>query len=1652
MSLLGVDDEQRWLPTHVQVTVLRARGLRAKGKHGTSDVYTIMQLGKEKYCTSVKEKELSPEWMEECSFELHPGVLEGAPPGGSDLLLTVMHRALIGMDSFLGQVVIPLDRVFQERRSRKNEWFKLHSKVGKKEKERGEIQVTIQFTRNNLTASMYDLSIKDKPRSTLGKLKDKMKGKKSTESSSAIVPSAIGALSGKGGREIDEDDEEDDEQHEEGRRSKVKGFFKKPRLRKSSDTHSNASVASTNSVSSSPGGSLSPTAGISVVVSDLSNSPSLSSNLTVDSPIHTAQPSPKLQTHKRAFSDEVNQTGALPQPKEVQNLKSKGEPLSKSSLCINGSHVYTAAESTVLPGAMGVLQKSSPLSRSLQNLPKKGDDSHKADLDGRRWSLEKPKKNSDAKSPLNLGDMAKEAGLLGHPEGKPVQIATPIISTGNEKQTEEGVKEEHKKNKLHLFSHGSGSKSDSVKSTEHGSPSPPHKTWFGSKDNQHKPSSSLEVSLAASSWTEEHRSPVNGTDLKADPSKQGFNSNSIYLATAQTSLFRSSTTVPESSEKRNLEYRGDWDESFDAFAASRLKPTKDIEAACGPKGRLELSNADTNITVTDLSSTNKKSCDIAETAGIFLPPIPLRRSLMVIVEEDAADWTDRMPPNINKNEKNESSLATIEPGSEAFRDIIQESSLSQTTGGTSIDLNLLDEADLLSEYNDHTNPCLTLKSETSKTYADLGKMESTAPQSMNELSSSSVSSSSVTKISPRFVSTWSAAFMQKAAETLNEDLDRFIDNKTEGDCGPLISNWEDGRSFGKPSELNVSAGKYRINESDLSLLTVEQISGTRNDDEDEDPSVSDWLLEHVGNSKNHDSTSLDANTPNPLRLPIVSSNEPKFISNKPPPDPASDMALTTISFSADALTKTKLIPEYTEETIITEGMDSTFKVSANTIKPKMEDSIDMLPTVKNADVTEEIVPAMECEPSIEVEATFPASVRQVQTGEPLVLLDNISDCHDNGLHVVNDSMIVCADPDDTKESFVGKLSSHGETQNISIVKEDLEDEELLKTPLLVTEPMIKHSFDSEVTVGDDSLPSQFLQSPAQQTNGSDCNPTGFASMWGVETAVPPKPEKTQQDVCSEASGLTMVFPLLVSNSDDHMCQKSNTSSEDGKVSSSEVTGVDHYKTCKSKLSLEELDLVATSDSNLRKLTVFPAPPCMNLSEADKKPNAAKSEVCERMSIPYSNGEKDLLAQPRAAWRKSEDDLSNMFWTAVDEQPQTLNNGTPHIGAIWVENVDLGLTQHNMNLKQAETDGPCDSLASATSIGGPFLSSTEQKHPEECTANREAEFICVTGQPSVMSENLLIKTSEEEVLQATQTPSVVFQEANKPINRLNVWRSSHESFPLHTVQPDCLLTQAHSPPVFSSRNPFVHTPASCPSSSLESSSQEGLSFKDLHVKVAPPCVSIRSDPGDESNHFLHDSKPLAASTPSLVAVTNSRLTHFPSPILSSLTEGPPAGTSQAAAPSSSCPPPPIASAFTVLPEETQPAENVLQRRSSPHPVKPLNTSVLEKHESGVPTGLDKLKSTIQPIFQLSHGQHKDNTVKAEIFPEKAAQYYHLTHDELILLLLQKEAELEKTKMELQKKKAKVSDLEEYIDTLLVRIMEQTPALLQVPVHSSKSTSK
>ncbi|KAF7710856.1 rab11 family-interacting protein 2 [Silurus meridionalis] len=182
------EQSQKWFPTHVQVTVLQASELQAKGKSGTNDAYTIIQLGKEKYSTSVAEKTLSPMWREEASFEL-PGLLVEGNPEVYELCLIVMHRSLVGMDKFLGQKCINLNEVFDNKERKKINWFTLDSRPGKKKKERGKIQVSIQFMRNNMTASMFDLSMRDKPRSPFSKLKDKMKGRKhDSDASSAILP------------------------------------------------------------------------------------------------------------------------------------------------------------------------------------------------------------------------------------------------------------------------------------------------------------------------------------------------------------------------------------------------------------------------------------------------------------------------------------------------------------------------------------------------------------------------------------------------------------------------------------------------------------------------------------------------------------------------------------------------------------------------------------------------------------------------------------------------------------------------------------------------------------------------------------------------------------------------------------------------------------------------------------------------------------------------------------------------------------------------------------------------------------------------------------------------------------------------------------------------------------------------------------------------------------------------------------------------------------------------------------------------------------------------------------------------------------------------------------------------------------------------
>ncbi|XP_031443984.1 rab11 family-interacting protein 5 isoform X3 [Phasianus colchicus] len=509
-AALPADGPPAWLPTHVQVTVVRARGLRCKGggggggKAGSSDAYTIIQLGREKYCTSVAEKSGGcPEWKEECAFELPP-----TEPGvEAAVLLTVMHRALVGMDRFLGMARVPLRAAGLQGRAAEERWHKLHSKPGKKEKERGEIQVSIQFTRNNLTASMFDLSMKDKPRSPFGKLKDKMKGKKKydLESASAIIPSSMGAL-----------DMEDD-YDVGGKKSKVKGFFLKNKLRKSSLTQSNTSLGSDSTISSA-------SLGMATSGPEVTRSPSRHSSLSTERSVKDFLPSPKL-THKRAFSDDVSQVSPILEPKAIHSLKLKTDPVSRSSLCINGSHVYSDEPTPRSP--VPTPQGSTPL--PVPKRPEEGfgfipihNDPHEVPWGAS--SLERTQQRDEMRfipSPPSLvlqeelKVSTKAVTLSNHLgrarmeennrlENKPTQVATPMVFSAEvtkEKQPEEMRKEE-KKTKGGLFhksdagSRGQGEKTGaSHGSAAVGDDRSKAGGWFGSKEPKDSPQKpSLEVS------------------------------------------------------------------------------------------------------------------------------------------------------------------------------------------------------------------------------------------------------------------------------------------------------------------------------------------------------------------------------------------------------------------------------------------------------------------------------------------------------------------------------------------------------------------------------------------------------------------------------------------------------------------------------------------------------------------------------------------------------------------------------------------------------------------------------------------------------------------------------------------------------------------------------------------------------------------------------------------------------------------------------------------------------------------------------------------------------------------------------------------------------------------------------------------------------
>nr|XP_007968425.2 rab11 family-interacting protein 5 isoform X4 [Chlorocebus sabaeus] len=411
---------------------------------------------------------------------------------------------------------------------------------------------------------MFDLSMKDKPRSPFSKIKDKMKGKKKydLESASAILPSS--AI-------------EDPDLGSLGKMGKAKGFFLRNKLRKSSLTQSNTSLGSDSTLSSASGSLAYQGPGAEL----LTRSPSRSSWLSTEGGRDSAQ-SPKLFTHKRTYSDEASQMRVAP-PRALLDLQGHLDAASRSSLCVNGSHIYNeepqgpvrhrSSISGSLPSS-GSLQAVS--SRFSEEGPRSTDDS---------WPRGS-RSNSSSEAVLGQEEPSAQAKVLAPgashpgeeegarlPEGKPVQVATPIVASSEAVAEKEGARKEERKPRMGLFHHHHQGLSRSELGRrsslgEKGGPtlgaSPHHSSsgeekakssWFGlreAKDPTQKPS--LDVSPQSNPFFEE---------LIADIAL-----NSPSPAPSLLSASRASPTPLASPGKALPE----WDNTFNVFAASRLRP------------------------------------------------------------------------------------------------------------------------------------------------------------------------------------------------------------------------------------------------------------------------------------------------------------------------------------------------------------------------------------------------------------------------------------------------------------------------------------------------------------------------------------------------------------------------------------------------------------------------------------------------------------------------------------------------------------------------------------------------------------------------------------------------------------------------------------------------------------------------------------------------------------------------------------------------------------------------------------------------------------------------------------------------------------------------------------------------------------------------
>ncbi|KAG7224801.1 hypothetical protein INR49_013514 [Caranx melampygus] len=336
---------------------------------------------------------------------------------------------------------------------------------------------------------------------------------------------------------------------------------------------------------------------------------------------------------------------------------------------------------------------------------------------------------------------------------------------------------------------------------------------------------------------------------------------------------------------------------------------------------------------------------------------------------------------------------------------------------------------------------------------------------------------------------------------------------------------------------------------------------------------------------------------------------------------------------------------------------------------------------------------------------------------------------------------------------------------------------------------------------------------------------------------------------------------------------------------------------------------------------------------------------------------------------------------------------------------------------------------------------------------------VSRQNSSGSPNSQNKSEDKEFEQLLSLVQNISQVREGPLS-YQPTKSALSSLLALDKQTDLQVDSTH---ITSQRSSKENTTSLLPENCATGKPSE-ISFEDLHAKVAP---NSRSPSKSKIGQSLQEPEPSSPSTPSALSLSaDAQAELHPTPVccpsIHPSSMGPSAGdsTTLAVAPytssystTSTTDQPLVDARHSLLPEEIQPANNLPHQESRPHPVKPLTSSQSEKKDGR--SVLEKLKSTIHP-GRTAHQVVVEPERSQEVTVDNSAQYQHLTNMELISLLLQQEmdmqkqqaaseqqeAQLEKCEAELKKVKAQVRDLEDYIDNLLLRIMEQTPTLLQL----------